>query len=138
MVTLHLLKLLEDEGFGVIDTNLFWEEVPLDSNGDPLDGVWIVTRGTEISRTNVGQQAFDIYARYANKLTTASKLEDILKYLQEAYGEVCELPDVPPYSASVYSNVRIEPVSSVENVGTDENEKIVKLISGIIRYNKES
>lgn len=138
MVTLHLLKLLEDEGFGVIDTNLFWEEVPLDSNGDPLDGVWIVTRGTEISRTNVGQQAFDIYARYANKLTTAGKLEDILNYLQEAYGEVCELPDVPPYSASVYSNVRIEPVSSVENVGTDENEKIVKLISGIIRYNKES
>lgn len=138
MVTLHLLKLLEDRGFGVIDTNLFWEEVPLDSNGDPLDGVWIVTRGTEISRTNVGQQAFDIYARYANKLTTAGKLEDILNYLQEAYGEVCELPDVPPYSASVYSNVRIEPVSSVENVGTDENEKIVKLISGIIRYNKES
>lgn len=138
MITLHLTKLLADEGFGTIDTDLFWEEAPLNSSGVPKEGVWVVTRGSEVSRTNIGIQSFDIYARFANKLTTAQKLEDILTYLQEAYGEICELPDVPPYSGNQYTNVRIMPTSGIENVGTDEQEKIVKVISGEIRYNKES
>lgn len=138
MVTLHLLQLLANEGFGTIDTDLFWEEAPLDSKGDPINGVWLVTRGSEVTRLNVGIQAFDIYARYSNKLTTHTKLEAILTYLREAYGEVCELPDVPGYSASQYTQVMIEPTSSVENVGSDENEKIVKVISGIIHYKKGS
>lgn len=138
MITLHLLKLLENEGFGTIDTNLFWEEVPLNSSGKPKEGIWIVTRGVPVSRTNLNIQAFDIYGRYSNKITTAQKLEDVLAFLQDAYHEVCDLPEVPPYSENQYKNVRIVPTSGVENVGTDEQEKIVKVISGEIRYNKES
>lgn len=134
MVTLHLLKLLEDEGFGTLDTDLFWEEVPLNSEGNPKEGVWIVTRGTEISRIDIGIQNFDIYARYSNKVTCAKKLEDILRFLQDAYEEVCDLPTVPPHSTTQYTNVSIVPTSAVENVGTDENEKIVKVIAGVIRY----
>ena len=33
--------LLEDEGFGIIDQDLFWEEMPLDSNGNARDGIFI-------------------------------------------------------------------------------------------------
>jgi hypothetical protein len=135
MITLHILKLLENEGFGTIDTDLFFEEAPLDSTGKPKEGVWIVTRGSAVNRLNVGIQNFDIYARYSNKIKTAQKLEDILDYLKEAYG-MCDLPQVPPYSLAQYTNVTITPTSSVENVGTDENEKIVKVISGEIRFNK--
>lgn len=138
MVTLHILKLLENEGFGTIDTDLFWEEVPLDSKSNPKDGVWIVSRGTAISRLNVEIQAFDIYARYPNKLTTHRKLKDILNFLKEAYGTVCDLPDVPPYSGDEYKQVIIEPTSSIENVGSDENEKIVKVISGLVHFREES
>lgn len=136
MIALHILKLLENEGFGTIDTDLFFEEVPLDSAGKPKQGVWIVERGTDISRLTHQTQNFDIYSRYTNKLTGYKKLEAILDFLQEAYGDVCELPAVPPYSSTVYENVRIEPTSSVENAGVDENGKVVRVISGIVRYDK--
>lgn len=136
MITLHILKLLSNEGFGTIDTDLFWEEVALNSNGTPKEGVWIVPRGAPLTRFNAEYQAFDIYSRYTNKITGSKKLEDILEYLQDAYGEVCELPQVPPHSLSTYSNVRITPTSSVENVGTDDNNKIVRVISGEVTYER--
>lgn len=144
MITLHIGKLLEDEGFGVLaltgneaNAEIYWEDIPLDSQGNPKNGVWVVTRSSTVSRLQTGVQAFDIYARYSNKITTANKLEGILNYLRDAYGEVCELPTIPEYSETVYRNVSIEPVSSVENVGSDVNNKIVKVISGIIRYEEE-
>lgn len=136
MIALHILKLLENEGFGTIDTDLFFEEAPLDGQGKPKQGVWIVERGTSVNRFNTQTQNFDIYSRFSNKLTGYKKLEAILNYLQEAYGEVCELPAVPPHSSTVYDNVRIEPTSSVENVGTDIDNKIVRVISGTVQYSK--
>lgn len=136
MIALHILKLLQDEGFGTIDTDLFFEEAPLDGNGVPKQGVWIVERGTAVDRFNTQTQNFDIYSRYTNKLTGYKKLQDILDYLQEAFSEVCTLPIVPPYSSEVYENVRIQPTSSVENAGIDENAKIVRVISGVVQYQK--
>ena len=137
MVTLHIAKLLEDEGFGTIDTDLFWEDVPVNKNGVPKEGVWIVPRGAALTRLNSTLQSFDIYSRYTNKVTGSKKLEDILDYLQEAYSDVCELPAVPPYSSTRYYDVQIEPVSGIENVGTDEQDKVVRVISGQIKYKKE-
>lgn len=134
MIALHILKLLENEGFGTIDTDLFFEEAPLDGNGVPRQGIWIVERGTSVNRFNTRTQNFDIYSRYTNELTGYRKLEAILDYLQEAYGEVCTLPAVPPYSSTVYENVRLTPTSSVENVGVDKNNKIVRVISGTVQY----
>lgn len=136
MVTLHLLKLLADEGFGTIDTDMFWEEIALDADGNAKEGIWIQSRSTPVNRYGVTNQAFDIYSRYANKVTGAQKLESILEYLQTAYGEVCELPEVPPYSTNQYKNVRITPTSGVENAGTDENNKVVRVISGLIQYER--
>lgn len=129
-----MAKLLADEGFGTLDQDIFWEEAPLDSNGNAKDGVWIVTRAPEISRLSVNIQDFDIYARFSNKVTTQKKLTDILLFLQQAYGEVCDLPIVPPYSTTIYKDVVIEPTAGIENVGSDEQDKIVKVISGKIRY----
>lgn len=137
MITLHIAKLLEDEGFGTLDTDIFWEDMPLDSSGNARDGLWVVPRGSPYGRL-VKTQAFDIYARYANKVTGSKKLEDILDYLQEAYGTVCELPTVPPYSDTRYYDVIIVPTSSVENVGVDEQDKVLRVVSGEITYNKES
>ena len=136
MIALHILKLLEDEGFGTIDSDLFFEEAPLDGQGKPKQGMWIVERGTSVNRFNTQTQNFDIYSRFSNKLTGYKKLEGILDFLQEAYGEICELPAVPPYSSTVYHNVRIEPTSSVENLGTDVDNKIVRVISGTVQYSK--
>lgn len=140
MVTLHIAKLLENEGFGTIDSDIFWEDMPLNSQGDPIDGVWLVSRGAPLDRFNTTTQAFDVYSRNSNKLTSSEVLEDILEYLREAYEEVCDLPTISPYSSTEYYNVRIRPVSGIENVGTDEQGKVVRVISAEVQYNlnKES
>lgn len=138
MITLHIAQLLEDEGFGVLDQDIFWEDAPLDSSGKPKDGVWIVARGVPVTRLNVNMQAFDIYSRYADKVTSSKKLEDILDYLQEAYGSVCDLPTVPGYSETLYTDCSIIPTSGIENVGTDEQDKVVRVISGQVNFKKES
>ena len=136
MVTLYLAQLLANEGFGTLDTDIFWEDMPLDSTGKPINGLWIVPRGVAITRFKVTTQAFDIYCREANKVTSSQKLEDILDYLQEAYGEVCELPTVSEISNTRYYDVQITPVSGIENVGTDNQDKVVRVISGEINYKK--
>lgn len=134
MISLHIAAWLAEEGFGALDTDIFWEEVSLDSNGNPKDGIWVVTRGTPVTRFTTSQ-AFDIYSRYKNKLTGSQKLEAILTRLQEAYGDVCTLPSVPPYSLTEYNNVRIVPTSGIENAGTDEQDKVVRVISGEVQFN---
>ena len=136
MILLSLLKQLSLDGFGTIDTDLFYEEASLNSAGTPKEGVWIVARGSVVSRFNTEIQSFDIYSRYSNKITGAQKLYDILDYLKEAYSDVCTLPAVPPYTTQTYKNVRIFPVSSIENAGTDENGKIVRVISFECYFNK--
>lgn len=136
MITLSILKELENEGFGTIDTDLFFEEASLDSKGNPKNGIWIVTRGSAVSRVNVEIQSFDIYTRYSNKLTGHQKLQEILEWLQEAYGDVCTLPACPPYTTQTYKNVRIFPTSSIESAGFDENNKLVRVISFEVYFNK--
>lgn len=136
MITLHILKLLEDEGFGTIETDLFFENVTLDSYGKPKNGVWIVSRPSQVTARNVRVQQFDIYSRYTDKITGDKKLEAILDYFERNKQKPCVLPEVPPYSLTEYTNIRIFPLSSIENVGTDENNKIIRVISGEIRFNK--
>jgi len=139
MITLNLAKWLEQEGFGTLDVSIFWEEASLNSQGKPKDGIWVVTRGAAINRVVTTRQAFDIYSRYTNKITGSLKLEAILEKIKETYGETCTLPTVPPHSLTVYSDVRLVPTSGISNVGTDDQEKIVRVISGEINYNiKES
>lgn len=137
MITLHIAKLLANEGFGTLETDIFWEDAPLDSRGNPIDGIWVVPRGPAVNRFTVHTQGFDIYARSKNKVTSSKKLEDILDYLQDAFAEVCELPLVPPHSYTRYYDVVIMPVTGIENVGTDEQEKVVRVISGEIKFKKE-
>jgi len=136
MILLSLLKQLSLDGFGTIDTDLFYEEAPLNSAGTPKEGVWIVARGSVVSRFNTEIQSFDLYSRYSNKIRGAQKLYDILDYLKEAYSDVCTLPAVAPYSTQTYENIRITPTSGVENVGSDENGKVVRVISGEVYYNQ--
>lgn len=137
MITLNIAKLLADEGFGTLDTDIFWEDMPLDAQGNPKNGVWIVSRGAPVTRFRTTRQAFDIYSRHSNKVTSSQKLEDILDYLRDAYGEVCTLPTVPPYSGTLYSEVQLIPVSGIENVGTDEQDKVVRVISGEVIFKRE-
>jgi hypothetical protein len=135
MILLSILKQLENDGFGTIDADLFLEVAPLDSNGNAKEGIWIVARGNEVTRFDVGIQSFDIYSRYTDKLKGHQRLDSILKYLKEAFADVCDLPAVPPHTTQEYFNVRIIPTSSVESAGIDEDGKVVRVISGEVYYN---
>lgn len=135
MIELSLLKKLENDGLGTIDVDLFWQEAPLDNKGNPKEGVWIVSTAPEVSRFSTDVQLFDIYSRYSNKLVGAQKLKAILDKLKDYYGDVCDLPAVPPYVMSGYERVMIEPISGIASVGSDEQDKMVYVISGTVRYN---
>lgn len=140
MITLHIAKLLQDNGLGTVsitgkepNANIFWEGITTDGN-DSKNGIWIESRGFPLSRGALDTQAFDIYARYANTLQSTNRLTDILKFLKYAYGEVCELPTIPDVSTTEYKNVSIQPTSALENIGTDAEGRKVWSISGQITY----
>lgn len=136
MITLNILKLLEDEGFGTINDDLFFESIDIDNQSQPKEGIWIVSRPSQPTQRNVKVQQFDIYARYQNKITCGNKLQGILDYFEQSKDKPCTLPDYPPYSTGMYTNIRIFPLSTIENVGIDENGKLVLVISGEIRFKK--
>jgi hypothetical protein len=129
MIALHILKLLEDNGFGEIDTDLFFEKLTLDKKG-----LYITSRGAPLNRSTRKTQAFDIYARGANDTDGYKMLEDVVSFLEEAYGTVCDLPPVPPISIKEYKNCSIQPTSNIENVGLDANNRIIYVVSGQIQY----
>lgn len=131
MITLHILQLLEDNDFGVIDTDLFFEKLGLDKVG-----LYITSRGSSLSRGTRTTQLFDIYSRGSDDVDGMERLERVLEFLTEAEGTVCDLPAVPGVSTNVYKNVDLEPTSNVENVGLDANNRVIYVISGQVRYNK--
>lgn len=135
MISLHIAKWLDDEGFGTLENNIFWETMPVTSAGDDAAGLWVVTRGSAIDKRNFQRQSVDIYHRSSNKLA-GQVLEDILEKLWETIGEVCTLPAVPPYSDTIYTNVRFNPTSSVENAGVDSQGWVVRVISVDVAFNK--
>ena len=67
MITLSLLKQMQTDNIGTIDTDMFHLEVALDGNGVPRNGLWIIPRGAPVSRFNVNIQPIDIYFRHTNK-----------------------------------------------------------------------
>lgn len=134
MITLHILQLLEDNGFGTIDAKvngLYWEELPLDGIG-----VAIFSRGATIGRGSRNIQAFDLYARGSSNLKGADTLEKIKEYIDNNY-VTCTLP-VTPKSTKQYTRVTLEITGNIENLGLDEQDRLIFRISGEAIYDKEN
>lgn len=138
MILLSLLKKFETDNIGTIDMDLFYEEAALNSRGEPKQGIWITSRGAPISRLNINIQAFDVYFRFKNKITASQKAFMVLDKLQEYYQLTCDLEAVPPYTTQAYKNVTIQPTTSIESVGADDQDNIILVVSGEIRYTKQS
>jgi hypothetical protein len=137
MITLHILQLLSDNGFGTIaytgdeaEADLFFEKLPLDKAG-----VYIVSRGAPLARGQRTTQAFDLYARGVNDLEGGQKLEAILQYLTDTYVQ-CTLPLVTDYSDKEYKRVTLEPTSNVQNVGVDDTDRVIYVVSAQATYSK--
>ena len=133
MITLHILQLLADNGFGTMNQDLFWEKLPLDKNG-----VAIMSRGGVITGARSRNTlAFDLYCRGKNDLLSADRLERIRKLLIDEY-PVCDLPTVSGKSNKQYKNVRFVLISNVENLGLDETDRLLWRLSCEVIYNKEN
>ena len=135
MITLSLLKYLENNNFGTVaitgdetGANLFWEKLALDR-----EGLYIADLGTENERGGRKSQLYQLYYRGASDADGYEKLQAIADFLTESYG-VCELPAVPPVTSSGYSRVAIMPVSSLASVGEDPNGRIIWTATGRIYY----
>lgn len=138
MITLHILKLLEDNGFGVVqltgstpNATLFFEKLPSETVG-----IYIRSRGTPQNRGKRTTQAFDLYARGKDDLDGALQLEAISEFFDSIYGTTCSLPILPEYSESEYKNVMIQPTSSINNLGADSTDRLIYQTSGQITYSK--
>lgn len=128
MITLSLLKYLENNGFGTIDVDLFWQKLGLDKKG-----LYISDLGQEQERGQRISQLYELYYRGTSDTDGYKKLQAIVNFLNDSYG-VCELPAVPPVTESGYSNVVIMPLSTISSMGEDANGRIIYSATGRIYY----
>jgi hypothetical protein len=133
VITLHLLQYLKENGFGTnIDTDLFFEKLPLGKTG-----LAIFSRGGE--RTYGRRRAvqrFDIYSRGSSDLTGYDKLDKIGNFFSDNYDELCTLPTVPGLSNREYIKARITVMDNIENLGMDENDRVIYRLGAQIIYEK--
>lgn len=127
MITLNLLKLLENNGFGKIDKNLFWQKLGLGKTG-----LYITSIAENSYRGRRKSQHYEIFSIGENDIEGLKKLESIAEFLRENYA-INELPAVDGICKKV-RNVAIMPPSTVSNVGENEQGRIIYSISGEIIY----
>lgn len=134
MITLNLLQLLENNGFGTIDTDLFWEKMTLGKNG-----VYITSLGNPTDRGMRKIQSFELYSRGNSDVEGCRKLKDIIEFLNSSYS-VCSLPQVVDKrdQTNVLSeqidNITIMPCSTITDGGRDDNGRIIWTATGTILY----
>ncbi len=132
MITLSFLKLLEDEGFGTIDVDLFYQKLTLDKKG-----LYIADIGDGVERHSRDTQSYELLARGANDTDGYKRLVEIRRFLINNYQDICELPSVPPATDTVYTNVELSKPSTITNVGLDANNRIIYSMTGTIIFKEK-
>lgn len=138
MITLALLqRMVNDNVAGlVIDKNCFWEQAPLQKDGSPASGVWLVTRGGNASNSPKGlnlRSTVDFYVALANKPKTEEVHQQILKWIIRNPC-LCRLTGSVGGASYDYTNVRIRPTTTPQNFVVTQNNLVVKIASAEIIY----
>lgn len=138
MITLALLeKMVDDEVADlVIDKNCFWEQAPLQKDGSPASGVWLVTRGGSAMNSPKGlnlRSTVDFYVALANKPKTEEVHQKILEWII-ANPCICELFGSVGGTTYSFKNVRIRPTTTPQNFVVTQNNLVVKIASAELVY----
>ena len=137
MITLALLEqiALDKVADLTIDENLFWEELPLQREGKPAQGVWLVTRGGASGDAKGRNErcTVDFYVALANKPKTEAVHQQILRWII-ANPCFCELSGVVGDTTYSFTNIRLRPATTPQNYGATENGLIVKIASADVIY----
>lgn len=129
MITLSLLQFLENNDFGKIDEDLFFQKLALGCKG-----IYITNIGDAQSRGARRSQSYELLSRGKDDVDGYTQLEKVIDFLNASYGE-CRLPAVPEVAESKkYENVTIMPLSSITSVGMDENDLVIYSATGTIYY----
>lgn len=131
MVTLSILKYLEQNGFGTIDKDLFWEKM-----GVGKVGLYITDLGGNISRTSRPSTTYQIFCRGESDVNGYKSLQKVADFLNSSYN-VCSLPAVPPITNYGYSGVSFTPVNAISNDGVDMNGRVIYSITGTVYYGEK-
>lgn len=137
MITLALLEQMVADKVAdlTIDKDLFWEEMPLQKDGEPASGVWLVTRGGNAgdAKGRNLHSTVDFYVAFANKPKTEAIHQKILEWINTSMG-FCELNGSVGGTTYSFVNVRIRPTVTPQNYGQTENGLIVKIASAEVIY----
>lgn len=137
MITLALLKQMEADHVAdlTIDENLFWEELPLQKDGKPAKGVWLVTRGGNAgdAKGHNLHSTVDFYVALANKPKTEAIHQSIMQWIINNPC-FCELSGTVGDTTYQFSNIRLHSVTTPQNYGATENGMIVKIASAEVIY----
>lgn len=138
MITLALLRqmVMDNVADLEIDKNCFWEQAPLQKDGSPASGVWLVTRGGNASNSPKGlnlRSTVDFYVALANKPKTEKVHRDILEWLI-LNPCICELSGSVGGTTYKFTNIRIRPTTTPENIVVTQNNLVVKIASAQLVY----
>lgn len=138
MITLALLRQIVDDGVAnlVIDKNCFWEQAPLQKDGSPASGVWLVTRGGNAANSPKGlnlRTTVDFYVALANKPQTEAVHQQILEWIIKNPC-ICEMAGSVGGTTYDYYNVRIRPTTTPQNFVVTQNNLVVKIASAELVY----
>ena len=138
MITLALLQeIVNDEVADLeIDKNCFWEQAPLQRDGSPASGVWLVTRGGSAMNSPKGlnlRSTVDFYVALANKPKTEYVHQQILEWII-SHPCICEMVGSIGGVNYDYKNVRIRPTTTPQNFVVTENSLVVKIASAELVY----
>lgn len=133
MITLHILQYLKENGFGTaIDTDLFFEKLPLGKNGV---AIYSVNGERPYGRRSMSQ-VFELESRGESDLLGMHNLEKIAEHFADEF-ILCDLPPVPDVSTREYKKCRIVDMSNIQNLGMDANDRVIFKITARIIYSKE-
>lgn len=126
MVTLQLIKLLENNGFGTIDEDLFWEKM-----GVGEEGLYISDLGSSNNFGSRKSVTYQIYSRGKTDVEGYKQLEKVMDFINNHF-TACNLPAVPPIIDYEYRNVTLMPTSSISSAGEDINGRMIYSLTGQI------
>lgn len=138
MITLALLEKMADDGVAnfVIDQNCFWEQAPLQKDGSPASGVWLVTRGGNAANSPKGlnlRSTVDFYVALANKPKTEAVHQEILEWIIQNPC-ICELAGGVGGTTYSFTNIRVRPTTTPQNLVVTPNNLVVKIASAELVY----
>lgn len=113
---------------------MWFENMALDQYGILI----VSTSGPKARGRRTAVQGFDLYCRSASSNVDAVKtLEDVMQLLAASYGNACTLPPVDKYSDRTYTGVVFDNITTIENLGENQNGRVLFRIGATVKFNKE-